>query len=208
MNYPDDFINKIILGDCLEVMKDIPDKSIDLLLTDPPYGINIISGGGRGINGWKDYREDGDWDKHRPTKEHFDAMLRVGKIVVIWGGNYFTDYLSPSSQWFVWDKGQRNFSLADCEFAWGSQTRKASRIFSYSRARANKLCRIHPTQKPVELMKWCIERFKHINVVLDPFVGSGTTAIACKNLGINFIGIEKDKKYYTLALERIAKNTV
>jgi len=179
---------------------------IDAVITDPSYGINIISGGGRGMNGWRDYKADGDWDKKRPSKAHFDAILKLNVTTVIWGGNYFTDYLvAPHSCWLVWDKGQRDFSLADSELAWTNQD-KAMRIFSYPRAAMLKENGLHPTQKPIALMKWCIEMFTNPgDTVLDCFVGSGTTGVACVQLNRNFIGIEIDPTYYAIAEKRIAQ---
>jgi DNA modification methylase len=193
------------LGDCLPIMKSMPDGVFDLVLTDPPYGINFINGGGRNPNnGWRTfYDNEGDWDKWKPTKEYFDEILRVGKTVIIWGGNYFADCLPPSQQWLVWDKGQRDFSLADGELAWSSQDR-AVRIFTYSRAAMLKERVEHPTQKPIALMKWCIELVKDCESIFDPFAGSGSTGVAAMQMGRSFTGCEVNQKYYTLAAGRIA----
>src|SRR5690606_31081311 len=98
--------------------------------------------------------------------------LAAGNEQIIWGGNYFTDLLPPTMQWLVWDKGQRDFSLADCEFAWSSQ-RRAARIFDYPRALALQDGKVHPTQKPVALMKWCIDQLPKADTILDCFLGSG-----------------------------------
>ena len=191
------------LGDCLEILPTLADNSVDAVITDPPYGINIIHGGGRGMNGWTDYGDQGRWDEAKPSQELFDHLLRIGKVVIIWGGNYFTDMLPPTSQWLIWDKGQRNFSLADFEMAWSSQQR-GSRIYDLSRARALQDGKQHPTQKPVSLMKWCIEQVTiHCDTVLDPFMGSGTTGVACVQTGRNFIGIEIDPGYFEIAEKRI-----
>ncbi len=173
------------------------------MITDPNYGINNMRAGGRGINGWRDYRTDNNWDKDRPSKIAFDLMLATAKPTVIWGGNYFTDYLPPSMCWLVWDKGQRDFSLADGEMAWTNQD-KAMRIFSYPRAAMLKENGLHPTQKPIALMKWCIEMFtQEGDTILDPFMGSGTTGVACVQTGRNFIGIEIDEGYFNIAKKRI-----
>jgi DNA modification methylase len=189
-------------GDCLQFMKTMEAGSVDAVITDPPYGINYINGGGHNIkNGWRDFRSDGDWDKTRPSKEMFDEIMRIGKTVIIWGGNYFTDYVPPSSCWLVWDKGQREFSLADGEMAWCNQD-KAMRIFTYSRAAMKKENGYHPTQKPIALMKWCIA-FSKADTIFDPFMGSGTTGVACMQLGRKFIGIEIEPKYFDIACERI-----
>lgn len=193
---------KLYLGDCLDVMRSMPDKSVSVV-TDPPYGINHISGGGRTTHGWRDFREDGNWDKFRPDKKYFDEILRIGKTIIIWGGNYFTDYLEPKSCWMVWDKGQRDFSLADGEMAWTNHN-KAMRIITYPRAAAIKENGFHPTQKPVAVMKWSIELLTHAaDTIFDPFCGSGTTGVACAQTGRNFIGCEIDPQYFAIAEKRI-----
>lgn len=208
-------INTIHNGDCLELMKQLPDKSIDLVLTDPNYGIDY--GGqlkGKGVqsidgrefsdkNGWKSYGSP-EWDKERMSIEQAREILRVSKNQIIWGGNYFADYFPPSQGWLIWNKGQRNFSLADGELAWTSFD-KALRIFDYSRAEhLNDEERIHPTQKPLKLFQWCLNlRSKEGDLILDCFSGSGTTAIACHNLKRNFICIERDKEYFEKSVKRL-----
>ena len=199
-------LNKIYCGDCLDLMREMPDKSVDLVLTDPPYGIkadNVVEGRiKREHNGWKDYGVS-DWDEYPPTKEYFDNILRISNEQIIFGGNYFE--LPPSPGWIVWDKWQRGFSLADGELAWTSFN-KALRIFSYSRASALKDGKVHPTQKPLKLMEWCLQKYSEPGMtVLDPFMGSGTTCVACKKLGRNFIGIEKEPAYVEIALKRLEK---
>ena len=198
---------KLYLGDCLEVMRGMPDKSVDAVITDPPYGIDHIHAGGRSIkNGWNTSLYHGDWDIDRPSADYFYEIQRVANVVVVWGGNYFSDYLPPSMRWLVWDKGQRNFSLADFEMAWTNQ-RRASRIFDYPRSRALRDGKVHPTQKPIDLMKWCFDvcKIDEDATVLDPFMGSGTTGVACVQTGRNFIGIEIDPTYFAIAEKRIAE---
>lgn len=187
--------------DCLEFMRSMPDKSVDIVITDPPYGIGAAKE--KPHNGWSDYGIS-QWDNERPKKEVFQEILRISKKSLIWGGNYFTDFLPPTMQWFIWDKGQRNFSLSDFEMAWSSEW-KASRIFDYSRAQALQDGKVHPTQKPIALMKWCIEemKVKNTEVIFDPFMGSGTTGVACMGIGRNFIGCEIDKAYFDIAEKRI-----
>lgn len=206
----EDIINKIINADCLDILRQLPDKCVDLLLTDPPYGIDY---GGQLIkgeeyktqtnkHGWRNFGN-GEWDKERPSAEIFREMLRVSKNQIIWGGNYFADLLPASQGWFVWNKMQRNFSLADGELAWTSFD-KALRIFDYSRGQANQDEKIHPTQKPLKLIEWCLARGGVENdLVLDCFSGSGTTAVACHNLHRRFICIEKDPEYYRASCERL-----
>jgi DNA modification methylase len=197
----------LYLGDCLEIMSTL--GKVDAVVTDPPYGINygsMLKGKGDGYgngnkNCWKDYGAL-DWDAERPPPEIFGLILEIGKNQIIWGGNYFTDLLPPTMQWLVWDKGQRDFSLADCEFAWSSQQR-ASRIFNYARRKALLDGKEHPTQKPIALMKWCIQMLSNPETILDPFMGSGTTGVAAVQMARKFIGIEREPKYFDIACKRI-----
>lgn len=194
------------LGDSLPIMRSMPEKSVGLILTDPPYGINYMDlGSHKKEFGWNDHLQVGEWDKARIDKVYFDEILRIGKKICIWGGNYYTDYLPPSMQWFIWDKGQRFFSLADFEMAWSSNW-NAGRIFDYPRSRALKDGKVHPTQKPVDLMVWCIQKMniKSNDVILDPFMGSGSTGIAAVKLGYRFIGVEREENYFAIAQKRIA----
>lgn len=194
---------ELYLGDCAYVIPTL--DPVHAVITDPPYGIDYGKAGGFSkSSGWKDWRGKAEWDECRPAQGIFDAILGVSKEQIIWGGNYFTDYLPPTMRWLVWDKGQRNFTLADCEFAWTSQN-KAARIFTYARGKAAQDGKEHPTQKPIELMKWCLEFLPKAQVILDPFMGSGTTGIACANVGRRFIGIEREESYFDIACERIRK---
>ena len=191
----------LYLGDCMEIMPALGE--VDALVTDPPYGIGADKAASRnkGKNGWK-YHGETDWDSERPPPECFEMMLDLSRQQIIWGGNYFTDLLPPTMQWLVWDKGQRDFSLADCEFAWSSQ-QKAARIFSYPRAHALQDDKVHPTQKPVPLMRWCLGFVPDAKMVLDPFMGSGSTGVAAAQLRRPFIGIERDEGYFDAACRRI-----
>jgi len=203
--------NKIICGDCIEEMKKMPDNSVDLILTDPPYGKKWTRGS-NGIGILKDQNENDSlkWDKI-PDKKYFDEILRVGKRIIIWGGNYFTNYLYPSNCWLVWDKrgdfprGEQ-IPFADCELAWTSENKTVKKFTLISQGFVSdvKEERQHPTQKPEELFKWCIHLFsKENDTVLDPFLGSGTTAVACKMLKRNYIGIDISSKYCKMAEERL-----
>lgn len=196
----------LYLGDCREILPTL--GKVDAVVTDPPYGIDYGRAGGfSASHGWGQWRENVAWDQDRPDREIFDGMLGVSRHQIIWGGNYFTDYLHPSMQWLVWDKGQRDFSLADFEMAWSSQ-QKAARIIDYPRARALQDGKEHPTQKPVEVMRWCTELLpKTIKTVCDPFMGSGTTGVAAVMLGKTFIGIEREETYFEVARRRIEAAT-
>jgi DNA modification methylase len=196
--------------DCLDVMRDLKDKEIDLVLTDPPYGINYgkqlknkgDGNGGSNKYGWKNYGCP-EWDKEIPKAEVFNQFFRISKNQIIWGGNYMTDNLKPSQCWLVWDKGQRDFSLADGEMAWTSFD-KAMRIFTYARAKALQDGKIHPTQKPVALMAWCLNNYSQENdLIFDGFLGSGTTAIASIRTKRRLIGCELDNEYFDKMCKRI-----
>jgi DNA modification methylase len=191
----------LFLGDCIEIMPAI--GKVGAVLTDPPYGIGADKAASKkkGKWGWTDFG-DSDWDKSRPEKQVFDLMLAIAPEHIIWGGNYFTDFLPLRMRWLVWDKGQRDFSLADFEMAWTSQD-KAARAFDYPRVLALQDGKQHPTQKPVELMRWCVRFLKDTATILDPFMGSGTTGVACVKLGRKFIGIEIDEGYFDIACRRI-----
>jgi DNA modification methylase len=193
----------LYLGDCREIIPTL--GKVDACVTDPPYGIDYGNAGGfSAAHGWASQRGACDWDKARPDRDIFDAIRGCSDDQIIWGGNYFTDYLPPTMQWLVWDKGQRDFSLADCEFAWSSQ-RKAARIFTYPRAKALQDGKEHPTQKPVMLMAWCLDFIEGAKTILDPFMGSGTTGVACVKAGLSFIGIEQREQYFDAACRRIAE---
>jgi site-specific DNA-methyltransferase (adenine-specific) len=189
----------LYLGDCMDILLTL-DK-VDAVITDPPYGIGADSHAGKKENGWNQWEISG-WDKQRPDKKTFDLFLPLGKIVIIWGGNYFTDWLKPSMQWLSWDKGQDGFSLADFELAWTNQD-KASRRINYARSLALKDGKQHPTQKPLAVMRWCINQAGNPETILDPFMGSGTTGVAAIQMGRKFIGIEREPKYFDIACQRI-----
>jgi len=194
---------RLIHGDCREVLPLLP--PCDLILTDPPYGIGAdkAASKNKGKWGWK-FHGDTDWDGTRPAEWLFGLMLEKGKECVIWGGNYFTDLLPPSMRWLVWDKGQRNFSLADCEFAWSSQ-QQAARVLTLPRGEALQDGKEHPTQKPLRLMIWCLDMHPKAATVCDPFMGTGTTGVACVNMGKAFTGIERERKYFDIACDRISR---
>ena len=192
-------------GDCLEILRTLEPNSIDSVVTDPPYGIGKDgqhkTTGGHG--GRKAYDFLG-WDASRPPCELLTQLAAASPYVIMWGGNYFADLLPPTGKWLVWDKGQRDFSLADFEMAWSSQW-AAARVIDYPRALALQDGKEHPTQKPVEVMRWCLGFVPDACVsILDPFMGSGTTGVACASLGRNFTGIEVNPAYFEISCRRIA----
>jgi site-specific DNA-methyltransferase (adenine-specific) len=202
-------MNRLITGDCFDTLVRLPDKSIDLLCTDPPYGIGIAKTGRIGKAVFTPKK----WDTAVPPKVYFDEMRRVSKAQVIWGGNYFSHYLPPSRCWLVWWKRDSlpSLTFADCELAWTS-FEKPAQVFNnrwHGPIRATSEPRVgHPTQKALEVMKWCVTSFsKPGDTILDPFLGSGTTAVAAKILGRRYIGIEQDEEYVAMARERLRNVT-
>ena len=205
------YINKIINADCLDILKQLPDKCIDLVLTDPPYGIGESKGKNktRGkLARATDYGNK-DWDLTIPTADVFSEIIRVSKHAIIFGGNYFVEHLANSSCWIVWDKHNGENDFADCELAW-TNFKTAVRKYDWVWAgmlqqdMKNKEIRIHPTQKPVGLFMKILQDYSNENdLVLDCFSGSGTTAVACHNLKRRFICIEKDPEYAKASQERL-----
>jgi DNA modification methylase len=193
----------LYLGDCMDVMPLL--GKVDAVVTDPPYGIGEDGGNKNRRRGYKPLvvHEKKEWDKERPQKHFFDMMLEISSSQIIWGGNYFADFLPPSMGWLYWDKLMGG-DFSDGELAWTSQKR-AVKDFSKSPFAGLKggHDRQHPTQKPVALMKWCLGFLPDSETILDPFAGSGTTGVACVKLGRKFIGIELDEKYFDIACKRI-----
>ena len=187
-------------ADCLELLPTL--GRFDAVVTDPPYGIGRDgqkkTTGGNG--GRKAYEFKG-WDKERPSKELFDLLIAMSDHQVIWGGNYFADLLSPTAKWLVWDKGQR-ISQSDGELAYTSKD-GALRIFTQNRVALLVEGAEHPTQKPLEIMRWSLLQVPEALLILDPFMGSGTTGAAAVQLGRKFTGIEIDPGYFDIACRRI-----
>lgn len=200
----------LYLGDCLEIMPAI--GRVDAVVTDPPYGIKAANGfdgfdGFCGMGSPIERRKyEGDWDNDRPSREVFDLVLKSGDLHIIWGGNYFTDILPVSRKWLFWDKCQTMPTYSDGEMAWTSLQGVATKriIYNNNGLMAKEKDRVHPTQKPVGVMEWCIKQLPtDAQTILDPFMGSGTTGVACVKLGRKFIGIELDEKYFDIACRRI-----
>lgn len=199
-------INDCVLycADCADIANELPD--IDALVTDPPYGIgeNSKKVASRGkLAKPKDY-DQFDWDQSAP-QDLIDMFRSMTKSHIIWGGNYFD--MPPTSCYLVWDKQNGASDFADCELAY-TNMKKAVRIFRWTwngMIRRGNEDRDHPTQKPLELMKWCIDFLPDSNTIVDPFMGSGTTGVACAMRGRSFIGIERDERYFEIACRRIEK---
>ena len=193
-------LNRIIHADCMDIMKDIPDKYFELAIVDPPYGIGANKE--KPHNGWNDYGIK-QWDNLTPDKKYFDELFRISKNQIIWGGNYFTEYLPSKMGWIFWDKGQRNFSCSDGELAFSSFN-KALRVFEFSRAKLSQERGIHPTQKPVALYRWLLQHYaKPGDKIIDTHSGSGSCAIACHLEKFEFLAIEKDEDYYKASVKRL-----
>jgi DNA modification methylase len=207
--------NKIYNMDALEGLKQLEDKSIDVIITDPPYGINAdvgVGGFGSSPKTAKKYKDN--WDNQTPSKEVFDEILRVGKNVFIFGGNFFTDKLPVGTHWIVWDKqGDIKFDnpFSACELIWTNQDKVIVKKITCIQQGfiKDKECnnqRVHPTQKPIKVIRNILKDFN--GVVLDCFMGSGTTALACKQLGLKYIGFEINKEYCKIAEERLKQDTL
>lgn len=188
----------LYLGDCAHVLPAL--GAIESVVTDPPYGIGAdkkkAHSSIRDNGAWKD----NGWDNGRPSSTVFYRLLQADEVA-IWGGNYFADLLPASGGWLVWRKpeAETGFSLADGELCWTNKE-FALRIRTLPRRDGN----VHPTQKPVEVMQWTLQFIKGLNI-LDPFMGSGTTGVACVKMGRRFTGIEINEEYFDIACERIRK---
>ena len=202
--------SKLINGDCMELMKDTPDKYYELAIVDPPYGIKRDKGFG-GFGGFgkpiarKKYK--GEWDAKKPEKIYFDELQRISKNQIIWGGNFYTDILPQMNHWIFWDKRNTMPTFGDGELAWTSFNKNSVKrhILEYNGLLGRELDRIHPTQKPIKLYDWLLTNYAKPNdKILDTHGGSFSSAIACNNLGFEFTGIELDKYYYDAAVKRVA----
>ena len=198
----------VMQGDCLELLKDIPDGSVDMVLTDPPYGKKAD----KGTNGFgtaKNRRYTSEWDKKTPPKEVFDKIFTVSKKVIIFGGNYFANMLPASNCWIFWDKkGDIAFQnpFADGELIYTNFKKPVKKIVFRQQGfiTDSKDKRYHPTQKPTELIERLLKEYTSPgDTVLDPFMGSGSTGVACVNTGRKFIGMELDPGYFEIAKQRI-----
>ena len=204
-------LNKIINADCMDVLRGISDKYFDLAIVDPPYGI--------GEDGAKNHSRSKlanatkyapkQWDRETPSTEYFLELMRVSKNQIIFGGNYFLDYLGATSCFIVWDKENGVNDFADAELAWTSFN-TAVRVFRFrwqGMLQGNmkeKEKRIHPTQKPVALYRWLLQKYaRHGDKILDTHSGSGSLACACAAEGYDFIAIERDEQYWSDSVRRL-----
>ena len=207
-------INQVVCGDALDLLRMIPDKAVDLCLTDPPYGVGADAGvGGYGSAPATAKKYADKWDC-KPGKDYFESILRASKVSAIFGGNYFTDLLPLGGRWIVWDKtGGVQFKnpFSDCELVWttipGVVTKKY--ICIQQGFIAQERDRFHPTQKPVALIRAILSDITvEGDLILDPFAGSFTTAVACKELGRRFIGCEISEAYAKIGEKRLAQEVM
>jgi len=182
-------------GDCYEYLKSL--LAVDAIVTDPPYGINankMTLGSGK-----KQFQRGDEWDIERPDIKPF---LSVCKYVCVWGGNYFTDVLPPTNRWLIWHKKNDGLSFSEAELAW---TNYSKNVRVYHRHWSGEQ-KEHPTQKPIHVMSWVLQQLpQEVKVVFDPFMGSGTTGVACMQMGLDFIGCEINPDYYAIAERRISE---
>ena len=212
---------KLYNKDCMEALKEFKDNQFNLAIVDPPYGINMDkqkesfspSKKGLGNRHRKEWIKKG-WDNNIPSKDYFDELMRVSKNQIIWGGNYYFDFLTNTRCCIIWDKIQK-FSGSDFELAWtsfekSSKAFRMSRIEAYSNLNSktkDPFIKIHPTQKPVALYEFLLMNYaKEGDKILDTHLGSGSIAIACHNLGFDLEGYELDKEYFEAAKKRLKQH--
>ena len=189
--------NKIILADCMDIMKDIPDKYFELAIVDPPYGIGKrLSQGAGKLKNSALQNMNSEWDV-LPDENYFKELNRISINQIIWGGNYFT--LPPTRGIICWDKKQFMPTFSRWELAWTSFDRPAKMFENIGNEQ-----RIHPTQKPVALYRWLLQNYaKPGDKIIDTHSGSGSCAIACHLEKFDFLAIEKDEDYYKASVERL-----
>ena len=185
-------------GDCRDVLPLL--EPVDLVLTDPPYGIGANKqtlGTGR-----KKFSRGDDWDANRV--EWLPELLEKGQHVCIWGGNYYADCLPATNDWLVWHKDNDGLSFSEVELAWTNFGKQARHLTHHWGGEVKQ----HPTQKPLPVMRWCLSYLPDANTVLDPFMGSGTTLVAAKREGRRAIGIEIEERYCEIAANRLRQGVL
>ena len=202
--------------DCMEYLATLQENAFELAIVDPPYGIKMHGGKSYGCPSrptlYKKLKppkhESKSWDNNRPDLAYFTELERVTKNRVIWGGNYFSDFLPPSMGWVYWGKFENGSDFSDGELAYTSFDRalRSFRVHPFSGTNGGKN-RIHPTQKPVKLYEWLLHNYaKEGDRILDTHLGSGSSAIACHNGGFDFVGCELDTDYFNAAKKRLQQH--
>ena len=200
----------LYLGDCREILPQLTEK-VDLVLTDPPYGINYVHGAvsqpnASRFNGIAIHGDD------KPFDPAF--LIETGLPLILWGGNHYASRLPDSAGWLVWDKRCQTVvnDQSDCEMAWTNKLTTARLFYhvwdGFRIGTEKGSRRVHPTQKPVALMTWCLTFFPDAHTIIDPFLGSGTTAVAAKKLGRRCIGIEINRTYLDIAIQRLSQDVM
>lgn len=198
-------------ADCMDIMREMPDKAFDLAIVDPPYGLNFGTFNRTNKDSYGNRHKankyvNGDWDKGIPTDEYWEQLFRITKNQIVWGGNYFP--LPPCRGFVFWNKKNPVPNFSDGEFAWTSFNKPARcfdfRYYGNIQGNTNADPKIHPTQKPIELYKWLLVNYaKSGDKILDTHLGSGSICIACDDLGFEMTGIELDPDYYEAARKRL-----
>jgi site-specific DNA-methyltransferase (adenine-specific)/modification methylase len=200
---------RLILGDCRDVLPTL--SGVDAVVTDPPYGIGADKGkqGAIPFKGGKPvamaYHPENTWDIDRPDDDVLLMCISAAPLAIVWGGNYFADLFPPQGRWLWWDKCQTMPSYGDGELAWTNLPQTTPKKFTLANNKlfADRTERFHPTQKPLSLMSWCLGFIPEARTILDPFMGSGTTGVACVMSDRSFIGIEREPSYFDIACRRI-----
>lgn len=203
----------LYLGDCLDVLPTL--GRFDAVITDPPYGIGADRGK-KGSIPFKGSRAaemahypENTWDHQRPSRDAITTVVAAAPVSIIWGGNYFADYLTAQGRWLWWDKCQTMPSYGDGELAWTNLPQMTPKKFTLANnqivadVREGRAERVHPTQKPDALMAWCLSFVPEAVTILDPYMGSGTTGVAAVQMGKKFVGIEREPAYFEIACRRI-----
>lgn len=188
--------------DCMEAMKEFPDKFFDLAIVDPPYGIGVNHSMGRRKGDKPSGHKPAVWDNQSPNKGYFEELFRISKDQIIWGANHFISKMSIDSPcWLLWDKGfSEDLTFAQFELAW---TSFKSTCKKYETPTNNGQKKIHPTQKPIALYKWLLKNYaKEGDKILDTHLGSGSSRIAADSMGFDFWGYELDKEYFEASCKR------
>ena len=203
-------LNQIILADCMDIMRDIPDKYFELAIVDPPYGINLVGKNVIKNKSDSDNIFNTEWDSCAPDEKYFTELKRISVNQIIWGGNYFLDMLGYCKAPIIWDKLNGDSLYADGEMAWTSNgLPKNLRIWKHQWCGAFKASerggiKIHPTQKPVALYRWLLQNYaKPGDKIIDTHSGSGSCAIACHIEKHDFLAIEKDPDYHAASVKRL-----
>lgn len=192
-------LSTVYLMDCIEGMKQFPDKIFDLAIVDPPYGIGAAKQIDLGNSNTKIKHITKDWDNEIPTKEYFNELFRVSTNQIIWGGNYFIEHLRNTRCFIVWDKQNGTNNMADCELAWTSfeTSVRMYRGHIFKGIGNSNYITIHPTQKPIKLYEWVFQKYaSEGNLILDTHLGSQSSRIAANKAGLDFVGFEIDREYF------------